>query len=245
MTNQPYNKEQLHTNGKISPIQVFNEQNPLMALLSQYGYKRKLVTSDYEKWLSPESSSGIAGITVKDNKFFSHHNDQFNDRYWHDAFDLMKGREGISEKDAIIKAALLMTPSNSSYPHSVQKCLVNTLPNPRPNVMSFQADMLPDAIQDYIFDVANRQQSLPDFVAVAAIIGLSGLLGRKALICPKQLDDWSVTPNQWGAIIGRPSAMKSPSMKEALKPLRQFDNQAAQQFEEAPFQFRSATVAIN
>lgn len=215
-----------------SPIQSFNEENPLSALLGQYGYKRKLLTSTYEKWLSPESSSGISGITVKDNKFFSHHNDQFNDGYWHDAFDLMKGQEGISEKEAINKiSSSTMRPNGNFLDDANKPPIPQPLPESRPAVMSFQAEMLPESIRGYVFDIADRQQSLPDFVAVAAIVGLSGLLGRKALIRPKQLDDWSVTPNQWGAIIGRPSAMKSPSMKEALKPLRQFDNKAAQQFE--------------
>ncbi len=106
----------------------------------------------------------------------------------------------------------------------------SALPNSRPEVMVFQPDMLPAAIRDFVLDVADRQQSQPDFVAVTAIVALSSLLGRKALICPKQHDDWVVTPNQWGAIIGRPSAMKSPSMKEALKPLRQIEIRAAEQY---------------
>lgn len=124
-------------------------------------------------------------------------------------------------------------------PWAVGECINRTLhpisppqdlPDPQPNVISLDAEMLPIAIRDYIFDVADRQQSPPDFVAVAAIIGLSGLLGRKILISPKQNDDWAVTPNQWGIIIGRPSAMKSPSMKEALKPLRQIEIKAAEQY---------------
>ncbi|KTD33248.1 hypothetical protein Lnau_2896 [Legionella nautarum] len=238
-TQTPLCNKQQASGDERSPIQKFNEEHQLVDLLIQYGYKRKLITSDHEKWLSPESSSGVAGITVRGNKFFSHHNDLFNDGYWHDSFDLMKGREGLSEKDAIIKVSPKVTTQNdraginnhmiSQWP---QHTTPQPLPEPRPAVMPFQSCMLPEAIRDYVFDVADRQQSLPDFVAVAAIVGLSGLLGRKALICPKQLDDWSVTPNQWGAIIGRPSAMKSPSMKEALKPLRQFDTNAAQQFEE-------------
>lgn len=223
-----------------SPIQAFNEHFKLTELLSQYGYKRMLVTNMQEKWLSPDSSSGTAGITVRDAKFFSHHNDPFNDGYWHDAFDLMHIREGLSLKDAITKASQLTTVNDKSavkfnkklVGHHVAYTPPKPLPESRPPVLPFQAEMLPDAIRDYVYDVADRQQSLPDFVAVAAIVGLSGILGRKALICPKQFDDWCVTPNQWGAIIGRPAAMKSPSMKEALKPLKQFDIKAAQQFEE-------------
>ncbi|HDV6747773.1 YfjI family protein [Legionella pneumophila serogroup 1] len=240
-TNHNPLRKQQSSGIKISPIQAFNEQYQLTELMSQYGYKRKLLTNTYEKWLSPDSSSGIAGITVKDNKFFSHHNDQFNDGYWHDAFDLMCIRDGLSLKDAIIKAEQVTVKTNGKiidgYNNaSTNQNLVNISPKPlpeaSPSVLALQAEMLPEAIRDYIYDVANRQQSLPDFVAVAAIVGLSGVLGRKALICPKQLDDWAVTPNQWGVIIGRPSAMKSPSMKEALKPLTQFDIDASKQFKE-------------
>lgn len=104
------------------------------------------------------------------------------------------------------------------------------LPETLPKVIAFKPEMLPACISDYILDVSDRQQSPPDFMAVVAVCGLSAILGRKVLIRPKQNDDWTVVPNQWGMIIGRPSAMKSPSMKEALKPLQQIESDAAEQY---------------
>ncbi|KTD01972.1 YfjI family protein [Legionella feeleii] len=118
------------------------------------------------------------------------------------------------------------------------------LPESRPEVLQLSSEMLPDSIRDYIFDVAERQQSLPDFVAVTALIGLASLLGRKALICPKQHDDWSVTPNQWGAIIGRPSAMKSPSMKEALRPLYKLEDEANLQYKEEQKSYQEEGILL-
>lgn len=100
-----------------------------------------------------------------------------------------------------------------------------------PEVQKFDPDMLPDSIRDYILDVADRQQSPPDFVAVTAICALASIVGRKVQIMPKQFDDWTITLTQWGTIIGRPSAMKSPSMKEALKPLLKIEAEAAEQYE--------------
>lgn len=97
--------------------------------------------------------------------------------------------------------------------------------------------MLPVCIRDYIIDIAERQQCPPDFVAITTLVGLSSLLGRKALIRPKAHDDWTVTPNQWGVIVGRPSAMKSPSMKEALKPLKKIETDNADLYEEQLKQF--------
>ncbi len=224
-----------------SPINAFNEQNSLTKLLTQYGYKRKLATSTEERWISPGSTSSRAGMVVRGERVFSHHNNRLNDGYWHDAFDLMMVHEELSLRDAVIRAAQLTVTSDGNtidqHNKAIQSKLKSNikpraLPEARPSVLPLLAEMLPESIRDYIFDVAERQQSLPDFVAVTAIIGLSGLLGRKASICPKQFDSWCVVPNQWGAIIGRPSAMKSPSMKEALRPLWQFEKQAAQQYKE-------------
>jgi putative DNA primase/helicase len=92
-------------NKKLSPIDAFNKQNALTDLLVKYGYRKKYANSKYEKWIRPNSSSNIAGITVKDNKFFSHHNDAFNDGFWHDAFDLMRMIENLSENEALKYAA--------------------------------------------------------------------------------------------------------------------------------------------
>jgi hypothetical protein len=140
------------------------------------------------------------------------------------------------------------TTTNSSNVDSVnlqvRDEIYQTLPESRPEVLPLTLEMLPDSIRDYIFDVAERQQSLPDFVAVTAIVGLAGLLGRKALICPKQYDDWSVTPNQWGAIIGRPSAMKTPSMKEALRPLYKLEDQANLQYNEDQKNFQEESILL-
>jgi hypothetical protein len=92
--------------------------------------------------------------------------------------------------------------------------IVSTLPP----VARFTEDLLPDVVRRYVFDVADRQQSPPDFVAVAALCGLSSVVGNKVRVRPKQHDDWTITPNLWGAIIGPPSAMKSPAMQAALAP---------------------------
>ena len=95
-----------------------------------------------------------------------------------------------------------------------------------PAVAGIEAEMLPAAIRDYVFDVAARSQCPVDFVAVCALVGLASMLGNKVRIRPKQHDDWTIVPNLWGAIIGRPSAMKSPSMTAALAPLYALQDEA-------------------
>ncbi|KAB0571093.1 YfjI family protein [Brucella pituitosa] len=88
-----------------------------------------------------------------------------------------------------------------------------------PAVEAFVPELLPAALRNYVFDVADRQQSVPDFVAVAALCGLASLIGNRIRVAPKQWDDWIEVPNLWGAVIGPPSAMKTPAMQKALGPV--------------------------
>ncbi len=59
----------------------------------------------------------------------------------------------------------------------------------------------------------------PDFIASAAIVGLGAVIGARCAIKPKARDDWAIVPNLWGAIVGLPSAKKSPAMGAAFKPV--------------------------
>jgi hypothetical protein len=101
-----------------------------------------------------------------------------------------------------------------------------------PPVEPFFPELLPDAIRDYVMDVADRQQAPPDFAAVTALCGIAALIGNRVRIRPKQNDDWEIVPNLWGAIIGRPSAMKSPAMKAALAPIYAIDKDLRESWEE-------------
>lgn len=114
------------------------------------------------------------------------------------------------------------------------------IPAPRPlpdttrAVAELDSAMLPESIWRYVADVADRQQSPADFVAVAALCALSGVVGRKVMIQPKQHDDeWIVAPNLWGALIGPPSAMKSPTLRSAVQPLNALEADARLLHEEA------------
>lgn len=105
------------------------------------------------------------------------------------------------------------------------------LPAPFTKVDAFDPETLPESIRDYVIDIADRQRCPVDFVAVVAVCGLSAVLGNKIHAMPKQHDDWKVTPNLWGAIIGRPSAMKTPAMNAALEPLSRIESAAVKDYE--------------
>lgn len=106
-----------------------------------------------------------------------------------------------------------------------------TLPSSLPPVESFSPEMLPEAIRDYVMDVAQRQQSAPEYCAIVTLVGLAGVVGRKVLMHPKRYDDWTVTPNLWGALIGGPSSMKSPAIKAMRFPLDAIEKELREQHE--------------
>ncbi|WP_375654219.1 DUF3987 domain-containing protein, partial [Bartonella sp. AP19HLJMH] len=86
-------------------------------------------------------------------------------------------------------------------------------------VEPFKIFLLPTPLINYVYDVADIQQSSIDFVAVSALCGLSAVIGNGVRIAPKQHDDWKIVPNLWGALIGQPSTMKTPTMQAALTPI--------------------------
>lgn len=107
---------------------------------------------------------------------------------------------------------------------------LQNIDNPLPPVMPFDARLLPRSFHDWIMDIAERMQCPPDFPAVAAMVALAGVVGRKIGIRPKRFDDWTVIPNLWGALIGRPSMMKTPPLKAIMKPLDKLIDLAANDY---------------
>ncbi|MBF0421024.1 MAG: DUF3987 domain-containing protein [Magnetococcales bacterium] len=96
----------------------------------------------------------------------------------------------------------------------------------------FSDDLLPETIRPWVKDIARRVQCPVEYVAVTAVIALAAVIGKKARIKPKQNDDWTVVPNLWGVLIGRPSAKKSPAMAEAIRPLRALETEANKMYQE-------------
>lgn len=112
-------------------------------------------------------------------------------------------------------------------------------PDPRPlppelhPVQPFDLALLPDSLRPWISDVCERVQCPADFVAVPVMVALGTLIGRKVRIRPKARDSWTVVPNVWGCIIGRPGTMKSPAVSEAMYPLRRLEAQAREAYDAA------------
>jgi hypothetical protein len=82
-------------------IAAFNRDHPAEELLTKHGYKRR-----GKRWISPTSSTGLAGVTILDGRVYSHHaSDPLADGHAHDAFDLFRILDYGGEARSSVKAA--------------------------------------------------------------------------------------------------------------------------------------------
>ena len=110
--------------------------------------------------------------------------------------------------------------------------VVKRRPEPLPDTLTaipdFDYELLPQSLRARVRDISERMQCPPDYVAVGMIVGLSSLVGRRVGVAPKENDDWTVIPNLWGAVIGRPGVLKSPALHEVMKPLHHLQANASE-----------------
>ena len=97
---------------------------------------------------------------------------------------------------------------------------------PLPDVEILDPDFLPDGLKGWLVDIAYRKQVPLDFSVSTAITLISGLVGSRIGIKPKKYDDWLVIPNLWGMLIASPSMLKTPVIKDVLKPVEKLEKEA-------------------
>lgn len=129
-----------------------------------------------------------------------------------------------------VQHAASATPTQEPKSHAKAEDAPCSTRRPLPPVPAFDPRLLPDSLRPWITDAAERMQCPKEFLAIPAMVGLAGALGRRVAIRPKQKDDWQVIPNLWGLIVGRPSSMKSPAISEAMRPLRRLEVAASEAF---------------
>jgi len=111
-----------------------------------------------------------------------------------------------------------VSPRNWQKPKAVHAGLLE--------VDAFDPKFLPDAVSGWVMDISDRIQCPPDFVAVSAMATLGSTLGCKIAVAPQRRTTWLEAPNLWALVVGRPGALKSPAMQEALKPLHRMEADA-------------------
>lgn len=74
--------------------------------------------------------------------------------------------------------------------------------------------LLPGLVSPWIMDTCERMQVPIDFIMTPCLVAMGSLLSRRVAIQPKANDTWIIHANLWGGIIGKPSVLKSPALKE-------------------------------
>jgi len=103
--------------------------------------------------------------------------------------------------------------------------------------------LLPPRLGDWVSDQAHRLQCPPDYPAVGLLVALSSVIGGRLCIRPKQLDNWTVVPNLWGMVIGRPSTLKTPAVAAALAPLKELEATAQAAYQADLLKYQAAQMA--
>ncbi|MBU1568805.1 MAG: DUF3987 domain-containing protein [Proteobacteria bacterium] len=247
--------------GTASPIDAYNDAFQVEDCLLAYGYKQH-----GQRYLSPNSSSGSAGVSVKDGKWISsHESDRETVGTFGDAFDLFTFYEHNGNRTAALKEAgemfsvngvTLTKASQQTYMatnggellwaegHTKQITPERPEPLPLPDellpVAAFDFDLLPENLREWAKDISDRLQCPPDFVAVGIMTTLAAVIGRKVGIRPQEHTGWTVVSNLWTLIIGRPGILKSPAIEEALAPLKRLVALANEEHEQLFSQYKTS-----
>jgi Protein of unknown function (DUF3987) len=119
-------------------------------------------------------------------------------------------------------------PANIEHPEPM-KIKTDLLPAP-----AFDAKaLLPETLAAFVLDEADRMPCAPDYIAAALIVCLGSVIGARCGIKPKRRDDWIVTPNLFGGIVGDPSVKKSPALGTVTRFLDRLEAKEAEKLEEA------------
>lgn len=113
------------------------------------------------------------------------------------------------------------------------------LPDGLPPVKPLDPVLIPAPLRGWLMDIADRMQIPPDFSTAAAVVALGSIIGRGCGIYPKRHDDWLVVPNLWGAVVGRPSLMKTPAISDAQRHLNRLEAEARDEYEKATDAFEN------
>lgn len=104
--------------------------------------------------------------------------------------------------------------------------------------------LLPPTLADFVLDEADRMPCSPDYIAAALIVCLGSVIGARCGIKPKRRDDWIVTPNLFGGIVGDPSSKKSPALGTVTRFLDRLEAKEAEKLEDAKKIFAAQTAAF-
>lgn len=104
--------------------------------------------------------------------------------------------------------------------------------------------LLPPILRDFVLDEADRMPCSPDYIAAALMVSLGSVIGARCAIKPKRRDDWIVTPNLFGGVVGDPSTKKSPAISTALRFLDRLEAREAERHADSMKIFQGEMAAF-
>lgn len=91
--------------------------------------------------------------------------------------------------------------------------------------------VIPPPIRARLCDVQRRIGCPLEYLVIPAIIGAGAAIGTSCTIRPKRKAPWPVTPNNFGAVIGPPSTLKTAAIEAAIEPLEAIDSERFAEFQ--------------
>lgn len=205
------------------------------ALRLKYPALRLIICADNDQWgdtntgvtKATEAAQAVGGwLTIANFRDTTGKPTDFNDLHQQEGLEAVRQQVAAAQDLRFAKVDEQQEPAAEpveEWPEPLP------LPDSRPAVKPLDEALIPAPLRGWLLDIAERMQIPPDFSTAAAIVALGSIIGRGCGIHPKQQDDWLVVPNLWGAVIGRPSMMKTPAMSEAFKPIDRLEIDAREQ----------------
>jgi hypothetical protein len=98
------------------------------------------------------------------------------------------------------------------------------LTDPNSEAPELRHHHIPEAINDFVFDIAARMGVDPSSVALSCIVAAASVASDDWQVQPKRRDySWVESPRLWGALLGPPSIMKTPVIAACTKPIDKLD----------------------
>ncbi len=104
--------------------------------------------------------------------------------------------------------------------------------------------LLPKSLSDFVLDEADRMPCSPDYIATTLLVCLGAVVGATCALKPKTRDDWIVTPNLWGGVVGDPSSKKSPAFGIVTRFIDRLEAREADKLVEAKKVFEAEQAAF-
>ncbi|OIN84479.1 DUF3987 domain-containing protein [Francisella sp. TX07-6608] len=93
----------------------------------------------------------------------------------------------------------------------------------------FTKDMLPNRLSDYVFGQAEAGKLTASAIAISALTGVSGVLGKKVVL---DVGFKEVTANVWGLVAGESGAGKSPCLRTITPIIKDLDTKLEEEHRE-------------